>query len=66
MGRVIIDLTESHIWDSSAVAAIDKVVLRLRTHATYVESVGLSEASSSILERLAVHDKPGAALAVGQ
>jgi SulP family sulfate permease len=63
--RVIIDLSESHIWDGSAVAAIDKVVLRLRTHATHVEIVGLNEASTSILDRLAIHDKPGVVLAVG-
>ena len=63
--RVIIDLSESHIWDGSAVAAIDKVVMRLRTHATHVEIVGLNEASTTILERLAIYDKPGAVLAGG-
>ena len=60
VGRVVIDLTHSHIWDGSAVAAIDKVVLRFRKRGVPVEVVGLNEASATLLERLATHDKPGA------
>lgn len=56
--RIIIDLTQSHIWDGSAVAAIDKVVLRFRRRGVSVEVVGMNEASSTLLERLARHDKP--------
>jgi SulP family sulfate permease len=60
VGRVVIDLTHSHIWDGSAVAAIDKVVLRFRKRGVPVDVVGLNEASATLLERLATHDKPGA------
>ena len=58
--RIVVDLTDSHIWDGSAVATIDEVVLRFRRRGIDVEVVGLNEASSTILTRLAVHDKPGA------
>jgi sulfate permease, SulP family len=60
VGRVVIDLTHSHIRDGSAVAAIDKVVLRFRKRGVAVEVVGLNEASATLLERLAIHDEPGA------
>lgn len=55
---VIIDLTHSHLWDQSAVIAIDKVVLKFRAHGSEVKLVGMNEASATLLERLAVHDKP--------
>ena len=58
--RVVVDLTASHIWDGSAVAAIDKVVLRFRRRGIHVDVMGLNEASATILTRLATHDKPGA------
>jgi sulfate permease, SulP family len=58
--RVVLDLSRSHIWDHSAVAAIDKAVLRLRRRGVEVEIVGLNEASATLVSRLAVHDKPGA------
>jgi SulP family sulfate permease len=58
--RVVIDLSRSHIWDHSAVAALDKAVLRFRRGGAEVEVVGMNEATASLLERLALHDKPGA------
>ena len=58
--RVVLDLEEAHIWDDSAVAAVDRIVLRLRALDVSVELRGLNEASASLVRRLAVHDKPGA------
>jgi SulP family sulfate permease len=58
--RVRIDLTAAHFWDSSAVAALDKVVLRFRREGTEVELVGLNEASATIVDSLAIYDKPDA------
>lgn len=55
--RVVIDLTEAHLWDQSAVDAIDKVVLRFRKRGVQVELIGLNEASATLLDRLAMHDK---------
>ncbi len=60
VGRIIIDLTHSHIWDGSAVAAIDKVVLRFRKRGVAVDVIGMNEASTTLLERLAIHDKADA------
>jgi len=58
--RVTIDLRRSHIWDISSVAAVDMVVLKFRREGAQVEVVGLNEASETIMDRLAIHDKPGA------
>ena len=58
--RVVIDLTQAHFWDLTAVGALDKVVLKFRRDGTAVEVVGLNEASATIVDRFAVHDKPGA------
>jgi SulP family sulfate permease len=58
--RVVLDLSQSHIWDGSAVAAIDKFVLRFRRRGVEVEIVGLNEASATLLSQLATHNKPGA------
>jgi len=60
LDRVVIDLTQAHLWDSSAVGAVDKVVLRFRRKGAHVDLVGLNEASRTLLDRLAVHDKEGA------
>ncbi|NKF23379.1 SulP family inorganic anion transporter [Solimonas marina] len=58
--QVRIDLTHAHFWDLSAVGALDKVVLRLRRRGVDVEVIGLNEASATLIDRLGVHDKPGA------
>jgi SulP family sulfate permease len=58
--KVTIDLTQAHFWDITAVAALDKVVLKFRREGTAVEVIGLNEASATIVDRFAVHDKPGA------
>lgn len=58
--RVVIDLTHAHVWDASAVAAIDKAVLKFRNRGMHAKVVGLNEASATLLDRVAVHDKPGA------
>lgn len=57
---VVIDLTHAHIWDQSAVNAIDKVVIKFRRNGAEVELVGLNEASATLLERLAIHNNPNA------
>lgn len=61
LGRVTIDVTRAHFWDISSVAALDKVVLKFRRDGTEVNVVGLNEASATLIERVAIHDKPGAA-----
>ncbi|MEM9781696.1 MAG: SulP family inorganic anion transporter [Pseudomonadota bacterium] len=58
--RVEIDLTQAHIWDVSSVAALDTVVLKFRREGAEVVLIGLNAASETIVDKLAVHDKPGA------
>ncbi len=58
--KVVIDVTRAHIWDISSVQALDMVVLKFRREGTTVEIVGLNQASETIVDRLAMHDKPGA------
>ena len=55
-----IDVSRAHIWDISSVAALDMVVLKFRREGAEVEIIGLNEASETIVDKLAVHDKPGA------
>ncbi len=58
--KVVIDLSRAHFWDISAVGALDKVVIKFRREGADVEVIGLNEASATIVDRFAVHDKPGA------
>lgn len=55
--KVTIDLSRAHFWDITAVAALDKVVIKLRREGTEVEVIGLNTASATIVDRFAVHDK---------
>jgi SulP family sulfate permease len=58
--KVTIDVSGAHLWDLSAVGALDKVVLRFRRDGAEVEVVGLNHASATMVDKLAIHDKPGA------
>lgn len=58
ISHVVIDLTRAHFWDVTSVAALDKVVLKLRRDGTTVDVLGLNEASATIVDRFGLHDKP--------
>lgn len=49
---VVIDLTGAHFWDISAVAALDKVLLRFQRDGTAVTILGMNEASATTVDRL--------------
>ncbi|MGA4720641.1 SulP family inorganic anion transporter [Fictibacillus nanhaiensis] len=55
---VTIDLSHSHVWDDSAVGAIDKVVLKYRQNQTDVQITGLDASSNKLVKKLAIYDKP--------
>jgi SulP family sulfate permease len=63
-GAVVIDVTAAHFWDISAVAALDKIVARLRRDGARVDVVGYNEASADLIDRFALHDKTGVELGV--
>ncbi|MBT2333231.1 SulP family inorganic anion transporter [Variovorax paradoxus] len=58
--KVRIDVSRAHFWDITAVSALDKVVLKFKREGTEVEVIGLNEASATLVDRFAIHDKPGA------
>ena len=58
--RVTIDVSRAHFWDITAVSALDKVILKFRREGTETAVVGLNEASATMIDRFAEHDKPDA------
>jgi SulP family sulfate permease len=58
--RVRIDVSRAHIWDLTGVNAVDRAVLKFRREGVEVEVVGLNEASTTIMDKLAVHNDPRA------
>ncbi len=60
LDRVVIDVSRAHIWDISSVQALDMAVLKFRRDGAEVEIVGMNAASETIVDKLALHDKPGA------
>ena len=65
LDHVRIDLRRAHFWDITAVGALDKVVLKFRREGAEVDVVGLNEASATLVDRIAVHDKPDAEKLLG-
>ncbi|WP_210480827.1 SulP family inorganic anion transporter [Naasia sp. SYSU D00948] len=51
--RVIIDMSRSHVWDASTVAALDAIETKYAKHGKHVEIVGLNEESLRFHSRLA-------------
>jgi SulP family sulfate permease len=46
---VRIDVSQSHFWDVTAVAALKKVVERLRRHGSVVDVIGMNQASRDLV-----------------
>ena len=55
--RIVIDVSDAHFWDISAVSALDRVVMKARRRGHVVEVVGLNAASATMVERFGTHDK---------
>jgi len=53
--NVVIDLSRSHIWDASTVAALDAITTKYAARGTHVTITGLDEASAARHARLAGH-----------
>ena len=58
LSRVTIDLSQAHFWDITAVSALDKVVIKFRREGADVDLIGMNEASTTLVDRFGVHDKP--------
>ena len=58
--RVVIDVSRAHIWDISSVQALDMAILKFRRDGAEVDVIGMNEATETLVDKLAIHDKPGA------
>lgn len=58
--RVVIDVSRAHIWDISSVQALDKVILKFKRDGVDAQVIGMNRASETLVDKLAVHDKPDA------
>jgi SulP family sulfate permease len=58
--KVLIDLSHAHFWDITAISSLDKVVLKFRREGTDVEIQGLNQASATLVDKFAIHNKPDA------
>ncbi|KAA8472055.1 SulP family inorganic anion transporter [Bacillus paranthracis] len=58
--NIVIDFSNTHIWDDSAVGAIDKVVLKFYENHNKVTIRGLNSSSKKLVEKLAVYNDPQA------
>jgi sulfate permease, SulP family len=50
--KVVIDLTDAHVWDASSVAALDAIETKYARHGKTVEIVGLNEPSAHLHGKL--------------
>jgi SulP family sulfate permease len=49
---VVIDMSASHIWDASTVAAIDAIVTKYETYGKEVVLVGMNDATTAFHGKL--------------
>lgn len=50
--RVVIDMTRSHVWDASSVAALDAIVTKYRARGASVELIGMNDVAAAFHARL--------------
>ena len=63
---IVIDVSAGHFWDISAVGALDRVVLKMRSHGRSVTVEGLNAASETMVERFATHRREGEVVLAAQ
>lgn len=57
--HVIVDLTDAHIWDASAVATLDAITAKFARHGITAELAGLNQRSEAIHTRLSGQQAAG-------
>jgi len=57
--EIDLDLTNAHLWDDSAVGAIDKVIIKYQQNGVKVNLIGVNTESNKLMEKISVHNKPG-------
>ncbi len=61
--KVTIDLSKAHFWDVSAVASLDKAIIKFKKSGIETVVLGLNEASQSVVDRFSIEGDPEQALA---
>lgn len=56
--EIDLDFTHAHLWDDSAIGALDKVVIKYQQNGVKVNLKGLNTDSTRLLDKLAVHKMP--------
>jgi SulP family sulfate permease len=59
--QVVIDLQHAHLWDLTAVGALERATEKLRAHGAVVDVVGLNAASETLIERVGRKGPAGSA-----
>ncbi len=54
--NIVIDFSSAHIWDDSAVGAVDTVMIKLQENKNHVKIIGLNKSSKKLVDQLAVYD----------
>jgi SulP family sulfate permease len=62
--NIVIDFDNSHVWDGTAVGAIDKVVMKFRDKNNQIEIRNLNSASKRIVDSLAIYHHENATLSL--
>ena len=62
LDNVVLDLSNAGLWDGTAVAAIDKIVLKFRKNNVPVDIQGMNKPSARLVDNIAIHNQEGAQL----
>ena len=54
--QIIIDFSQTNVWDDSGVGAIDKVVLKYYENNNQVTLIGLNATSQQLVDKLAIYN----------
>lgn len=57
LASVVIDVSDAHFWDITAVACLDRIVLKFKEKGCHVSIIGRNAATASIIELLGKHSK---------
>lgn len=57
--HIVIDFSNSHVWDHSAVTGISKVILKYQQIGKTVEIIGLNEESKQLIEKVGLSSRSG-------
>lgn len=57
LDKVVIDVSQAHFWDITAVDTLDKLVIRFQREGIDVKVVGLNSASRTIIDKFSIHDR---------